>query len=456
MTLTCLAALARLREAGRFARLFAENKRLRIENAELRGQNHILRSRLDRIPARQRPHYAPEVRFQILEHMKAFLLSVEETARRFLVTPQTLYNWLRELEGHPDAQTIGVLLRPAPPLTRYANVVRRLARQMKAFGFGGDRQIAQTLTPLGWKPSSTLGRPLLQGAREGANHPAYAPQVHDGAGPYPNHLWLADITHIPTVFPFLHLHLAVVFDAFSRMPLRVAISYFEPSAHAMLDLVQAAIHTHGQPRHFVSDRGSQFAAEISARGWTLGIRHRFGALYQHGSIALIERFFKTLKADLRVDTRKAWNLADLERRLVSACIRYAYCRLHSALAGRMPVELFFGIADQRPLSNRAPRGSPADPDVHVPPRSTSSTPTATASPSSSPPPRNPTRTVRKKAHPTTSESRAVCLDSHPASQNPPSPIKTPCPKTPGRSRTAAQDYRCTSTVPPKSHRRPTL
>jgi hypothetical protein len=32
----------------------------------------------------------------------------------------------------------------------------------------------------------------------------------------------------------------------------------------------------------------------------------------------------------------------------------------------VPVELFFSIADQRPLSNLAPRGSPADPDIESP------------------------------------------------------------------------------------------
>jgi transposase InsO family protein len=238
---------------------------------------------------------------------------------------------------------------------------------MKTFGFGGNRQIAQTLTPLGWKPSRrSVGRFCKE--REKAPTTPQPPLSSTTVrGRHPNHLWLADITRIPTVFPFLHLHLAIVFDAFSRMPLRVAISYCEPSAHAMLDLLQAAIRTHGQPRHFVSDRGSQFTAAMFRTALErLGIRQRFGALYQHGSIALIERFFRTLKADLRSDTRRAWNLADLERRLLPALIRYAYCRPHSALAGRVPVELFFSIADQRPLSNLAPRGRPADPDIESP------------------------------------------------------------------------------------------
>jgi len=128
LSLSAVAALARLREHhGRTAQLFAENRRLRLEMAELRSQNDLLRTRIDGVPPRQRRHYSTEARFQILEHMRRFLLSVEKTVARFLVTSQTLYNWLRELDRNPEAQTIGRLLR-TPPLTRYANVVRRLVR----------------------------------------------------------------------------------------------------------------------------------------------------------------------------------------------------------------------------------------------------------------------------------------------------------------------------------------
>jgi putative transposase len=238
---------------------------------------------------------------------------------------------------------------------------------MKSFGFGGDRQIAATLARFAWKPSR---RSVGRFCREKETSPAPVPPAPfrpttTVRGRYPNHLWLADITRIPTVFPFLHLHLTVVFDAFSRLPLRLALSYFEPSAQAVLDLLTSAIRQHGKPSHFVSDRGSQFIADLFRERLRLeGIRQRFGALYQHGSIALVERFFKTLKADL--GARRPWNLADLERRLVPLLVRYAYCRPHSALAGRPPAEVFFGIMDPRPPRNLAPRGRPGDPDVTCP------------------------------------------------------------------------------------------
>jgi transposase InsO family protein len=151
---------------------------------------------------------------------------------------------------------------------------------------------------------------------------------------------MADITRIPTVFPFLHSHVTVIFDVFSRLPLRAAVSWLEPTAQATLELFRAAVQQHGRPRYFVSDQGSQFKAGIfRAALHDLGIQQRYGALYKHGSIALIERFFKTLKGDLGLPRWKPWSLGELEQRLQLAFLRYSYHRPHTALGGLGSVPL---------------------------------------------------------------------------------------------------------------------
>src|SRR5262245_53532390 len=130
LTVCALMAMARLRRfPDPLARVRAEVHRLRLDNARLASEADILRARLRRFPARERPHYSPSERFAIVDHMKAHLLSVEMAAERFVVTPQTIYNWLRELREQPAKDTIGSLLKPVPPVVRYHDVVRALARR---------------------------------------------------------------------------------------------------------------------------------------------------------------------------------------------------------------------------------------------------------------------------------------------------------------------------------------
>jgi transposase InsO family protein len=78
------------------------------------------------------------------------------------------------------------------------------------------------------------------------------------------------------------------------------------SAEDVTALLDLAIERHGPPCHFVPDQGRQFtAAAIRAHLRSLGIRQRFGAVGQYGSIAIIERIWKTPKELLGV---KRWNL----------------------------------------------------------------------------------------------------------------------------------------------------
>ena len=367
----CLAAMSRLmRQPDPSGRLMAKLLETRIALAEATERAQILAARLEKIEPRHRPHYSPQARFRILAHMRKYLLSVEDTARRFLLTEQTLYNWLAELAGRPEAQTVGSLLKPVPPLRRYADVVRQLARQMKATGFGGSKLIAATLARIGWKPSRRSVTRFCKEKRAPAPAPSpggVSPKPTTVRGRYPNHLWLVDITRIPLLFPFLHLQLALVLDAFSRMPLAASVSYFEPSAAAILALVQKAIARHRKPKHLVSDQGEQFRADLFRAGLrALGIRQRFGAVGQHGSIALIERCWRSLKDDLSLRSMRPWSLQDFEPRLNAALLRYAYLRPHSALDGRVPAEAYFGLSDQRPLLNLAPRGRADEPGPDCP------------------------------------------------------------------------------------------
>jgi transposase InsO family protein len=136
----------------------------------------------------------------------------------------------------------------------------------------------------------------------------------------------------------------VVIDVFSRMPLAARVFLAEPGADAMMELVQQAIRSNGAPRHFVSDQGAQFTAgAFRTRLTSLGIRQRFGAIGKTGSIAIVERLWRTLKQTLILRFLKPLTRADLERRLKAGLLHYAYLRPHQGLAGATPAEVYFGI-----------------------------------------------------------------------------------------------------------------
>ena len=113
---------------------------------------------------------------------------------------------------------------------------------------------------------------------------------------------------------------------------------------------------HATPNYLISDKGKQF--------WCRGFkdwcqrkegRPRFGAIGQHGSIAVGERFIQTLKVEC---TRSLLvvSLRDktFRQELVRFTTWYNEHRPHTTLGGRTPEEVY---SHQRP-ANRSPRFEP--------------------------------------------------------------------------------------------------
>jgi transposase InsO family protein len=374
LTLCFVASWNELRQNGTTAeKLFADLAQTRFQLAELRDWAEILAACRAEIDPRRRNHYTPSLRFRILEHMRQYMLSIEQTAQRFVVTGQTVRNWLADLDRNSGDTTIGKpLVSPEPPIRRFADGVRRLIQLMKQHGLGGKKKIAQTLMRIGWKADpSTVGR-IMKEPLVPAPEPPPGPTRRRTTvrGDYPGHLILIDITRIPLLFPFLHLHLMVVLDAFSRLPLAACIRFLEPSAADAIALLQQAIHVHGKPRHLVMDQGPQFTAEVFKTFLkNHGIRFRYGKVGEAHSLGLIDRFFKTLKHSLGVPLRRPWDfrgMADFKHRLELALVHYSYVRPHTALDNLTPIEKHYGIRAHLPIPATPPRGRREDTSTKVP------------------------------------------------------------------------------------------
>ncbi len=159
---------------------------------------------------------------------------------------------------------------------------------------------------------------------------------------------------LPQVWPFCWW-VGVAIDHCSRRVMGFAIFRCQPTSAAVRRFLEHLVRSH-QPRYFVSDQGRQFVArEFRRLCRRRGIRQRFGAIGQYGSLAVIERCIQTLKTEC---TRRLitvpYRLAAFEQDLALYCSWYNSHRPHTRHGGATPDEVYY---HRRPAV-RAPRFEP--------------------------------------------------------------------------------------------------
>ena len=187
---------------------------------------------------------------------------------------------------------------------------------------------------------------------------------------YPNHVWHVDLTTVstvggfwvpwwpftlPQVWPFCWW-VAVILDHFSRRVIAAAIFKRPPTAAQVIAFLRRTMRSaRARPKFLVSDKGPQFWCE-ELKQWCRrrGIRPRFGAIGKHGSIALIERFIRSMKEEGLRRVLLPLGRRDFRRELDLYLAWYNGHRPHSALGGATPDERYFS---RRP-ANHTPRYEP--------------------------------------------------------------------------------------------------
>jgi transposase InsO family protein len=365
-------ALGKLRDSGVTAAMMFE----RAEESALllrmmREAVGILGTRWDKVPEHQRPHYPPEERFRILRITSFLGLSQRETAVMFRVSTETIARWGTEttrLDGEAPRDAPRPLVAPDPPVRRFADVVRAVVKTMELAGFGGNDLIARTLAGSGWKLSArTVGRirkerwPVPQVPEKASMVPRAVRAKR------PNHVWMVDLTDVKGLFGIVTFKVAVVFDAFSRMPLSIRVFSKEASALEIAQFVSGTARRFGRPAHFVSDKARCFTGGIFRRKLLrLAVKQRFGAVGKKGSIALIERLWRTLKDTLGL--RLLWPLAaeDLMEKVEIGLVHYAHFRPHQGIGGATPAEIYFGRTPSHLSAIPPPRGRPGEGEMDSP------------------------------------------------------------------------------------------
>ena len=135
-----------------------------------------------------------------------------------------------------------------------------------------------------------------------------------------------------------------------------AVFRHEPDSREVRAFLGRAMHqARATPKYLICDQGKQF--------WCQGFKHwcqrkrirpRFGAVGQHGSIAVVERFIQTVKVECTRRLVVSLRVKAFRQQLLWFAAWYNEYRPHSTLGGKTPEEVYF----QRRPASRSPRFEP--------------------------------------------------------------------------------------------------
>ena len=278
-----------------------------------------------------------------------------------------------------DEEGADALVQIREPVNKFPDFVRYAVQRLKSLCPSlGKAKIAELLCRAGLHlGTTTVGRILKETPRRVPPETAESIERVVTAK-YANHVWHVDLTTVPTRagfwapwvpfalpqrWPFCWW-LAVVVDHYSRRAMGFSLFLKRPTSLIVRSFLEKAVTRAGAtPKYLVCDKDSIFWCEGFKR-WCRRkrIRPRYGAVGQHGSIAVIERFIRTMKNE---GTRRV--LVPQRQSRFREVINHFFAwynahRPHAALGGKTPDELYFGL---RP-ANRRPR---IEPRAHWPRRS---------------------------------------------------------------------------------------
>jgi putative transposase len=311
---------------------------------------------------------------------------MEQTAKTFLVTADTIRSWLRRI----DEAGAEALVQTSQPVNKFPDFVRYLVQQLKVLCPSlGKQKIAQVLGRAGLHlGTTTVGRILKEGphpkpaAEQEASPPStdetlQAEEVSDEparrvvTAKRINHVWHVDLNLVPTQLgfwtswlPFSLLQrwpfaywVAVVIDHFSRRAMGFAVFTKEPDSREVRTFLGRLMdQTKATPKYLICDKGKQFWCQ-EFKIWCRKrkkIRPRFGAVGQHGSIAVVERFIQTVKVEGTRRLLVSFRAKTLRQELLRYATWYNEHRPHTTLGARTPDEVYF----QKRPANQSPRFEP--------------------------------------------------------------------------------------------------
>ena len=222
----------------------AASGRLEHELALLREELRMKDARLERVPPHRRPHYPAVERLAILELRADRGWSAAQTAERFFVTEATVASCMMRL----DADGPSALVQTPKPVNKFPDLVAHLVRRLRVLCPAmGTARLAAVLSRAGLLLGRTTVRRMLKRRPRRVAPAATVRSERRIRSSRPNHIWLVDLTTVPTLAGFgipwlpwslpqrwpLCCWVAVGVDHFSRRIVGVRAFRGRPTANAM-------------------------------------------------------------------------------------------------------------------------------------------------------------------------------------------------------------------------------
>ena len=250
------------------------------------------------------------------------------------------------------------------PVNKFPDFVRHIVVRLKTLCPSlGKVKIAQLLARAGLHLCvTTVGRMLK--AKIPPHKPTESPMVQVATDELslvvtakrPNHVWHVDLTivpigsgfwtawlpfSLPQVWPFCWW-IAAIIDHFLRKVMGIGVFRKQPNCKQVSGfLAKTTRQNKAKPKYIISDKEPQFWCKAFKR-WCRRhkIKPRFGAVGHYGSIAVIERFIRTLKEEGLRRILVPLTLGKMREEANAIIAWYNTCRPHTTLGGRTPEERY--------------------------------------------------------------------------------------------------------------------
>jgi len=328
-------------------RIKAQRDHLYTESALLDRELEIFRSSRLAKPPRERPHFTPEQRAQIMQLAALRQWSTKQTADRFGLHINTINSWKKAmLKKERTDRLLG-----SPPWNRLHDAVRHTVHEIRKLcpeNDFGTRSIARQMVRAGIQISRASVRRILEenfvepgrGDQPGATPPSHHAD-HLLKPERPHHVWHTDITEIRVLWK--RFEIAAVLDGYSRKLLAIRAFARRPNTHDMNLLIKEASRiSDATPRFLISDHGSQFRRRFKEACEQQGIKHVKGKVRVWQLNGKIERFFRTMKDWMR----STWMIPStdgMQRRLNEYQNWYNELRVHAAHEAHTPEDMIRGV-----------------------------------------------------------------------------------------------------------------